>query len=151
VKPADPFAGAKLSQSTQPQGRLDQQLFGSSPTPPTVSPPSEPRSQIEPSREQLGTVAEEQSRPPTMRDTVTAQPSAPQFDINDQPWHKDSFMLTDVEFERLHDLKLTLRRIYDLKVSKNDIVRAAVAHICTDFERDAERSILLRAMRKKRT
>ena len=72
------------------------------------------------------------------------------FDINESPWTKGSFLFTDGEFERLEDMKLALRRRFDLRATKNDIVRAALHNLYEDYTREPARSIIVRAMRRKK-
>jgi hypothetical protein len=143
MKSADPFAGVKLSEAAKPaSGPIDQQLFGSRPaTAPSQAAAPAPIADSFP------------SRPEQAPKRPEPKPSADErsiFDINDQPWHKDSFMLTESEFERIHDLKLRLRREFDLNATKNDIARAALHFICEDFERNPDKSVILTALRKKR-
>jgi UDP-N-acetylmuramate-alanine ligase len=73
------------------------------------------------------------------------------FDINEKPWRKDSFLFTDAEFDRLEDFKLELRRRFDVKVTKNDIARAAFQCLYEDYTHDPRRSAIVRHLRSKKT
>lgn len=100
-----------------------------------------------PSKAEIPLAAARSERPLT---DPSAKFSSP-FDINANPWRKDSFLFTDVEFERLEDFKLELRRRFDLKATKNDIARAAFQYIYEEYSRDPEKSAIVRHLRKKRT
>lgn len=71
------------------------------------------------------------------------------FDLNEKPYRKDSFLFTDSEFDRLEDLKLELRRRFDLPATKNDIARCALQVLYEDYVRDAAKSRVVRQLRSK--
>jgi len=72
------------------------------------------------------------------------------FDIDAKPWRKDSFLFTDSEFDRLDDLKLEVRRRFDLPATKNDIARAALQALFEDYARNPEKSRVLHYLRLKK-
>lgn len=71
------------------------------------------------------------------------------FDINDKPYRKDSFLFTDDEFEAMEDLKLDLRRKFDLKATKNDVARGALQYLFEDYYRNGESSVIVKKLKKK--
>lgn len=71
------------------------------------------------------------------------------FDINARPWRKDSFLFTDTEFDRLDDLKLEIRRRFDLPATKNDIARAALQGLFEDYAHNPEKSRVIHYLRTK--
>lgn len=72
------------------------------------------------------------------------------FDIDAKPWRKDSFLFTDSEFDRLDDLKLEIRRRFDLAATKNDIARAALQSLFEDYARNPEKSRVIHYLRMKK-
>jgi hypothetical protein len=68
------------------------------------------------------------------------------FDLNVKPYRKDSYLFTNEEFEALEDLKIELRRSYDVKVSKNDLARCAIGQLLADFRRNPGRSAVVREL-----
>ncbi len=134
----DAFAGIKLSD----QVGMEQRLFSTpGPQPQSVKPKPEDQSK-EVGKEGSREVGKEDSFPAT-------RPQAPLFDINAKPYRKDSFLFTDEEFEGLEDLKLELRRTYDLKATKNDIARCALQQLLEDYRRHGGASVLVRRLQKK--
>ena len=75
-------------------------------------------------------------------------PSA--FDVNAKPYRKDSYLFTDEEFEAIEDLKIELRRKYDVKAIKNDIARCAIGFLISDFQRNRDKSYIVRHLRGKK-
>lgn len=71
------------------------------------------------------------------------------FDINNKPYRKDSFLFTTEEFEALEDLKLELRRKFDLRVTKNDLARCAFHHLIEDYKLHKDGSMVLQRLRNK--
>ena len=51
--------------------------------------------------------------------------------------------------KRLEDLKLELRRRFDLPATKNDIARCALQGLYEDYARDPEKSRIVRYLRAK--
>lgn len=72
------------------------------------------------------------------------------FDIDAKPWRKDSFLFTDSEFDRLDDLKLEIRRRFDLPATKNDIARAALQALFEDYAHNPEKSRVIHYLRLKK-
>lgn len=168
----DAFAGLKLSEAaTLAPTSVDQRLFVPPPNsiltasaPPVRSQP--PKSPVDNKREPVvrvnGRVVTEnipavESKPDVPLDSARSErplsePSAKTvapFDINEKPWRKDSFLFTDSEFDRLEDLKLELRRRFDLPATKNDIARCALQGLYEDYARDPEKSRIVRYLRAK--
>jgi hypothetical protein len=143
AKSTSPFAGKKLTGVTSPaEMSIEQRLFSSSPTQVKADKPKEPETQEvgkEGKREVGKEVGKEGSRE-----------VGKLFDINANPYRKDSFLFTDEEFEALEDLKLELRRKYDLKATKNDITRSAMQNIFEDYELHKENSIVVRILKTRK-
>jgi len=167
----DAFGGLKLSEAaTVAPVSLDQRLFvatmptKTAPAPATrLPPPSKPAINIEePLTRVNGKVvnenfpsAETKSEVP-LDSAVLERPlsepatkSRAPFDISEKPWRKDSFLFTDSEFDRLEDLKLELRRRFDLPATKNDIARCALQGLFEDYARDPERCRIVRYLKAK--
>ncbi len=168
----DAFAGLKLSEAaTLAPTSVDQRLFVPPPNsiltpsdPPVGSrPPKSPAdNKNEPVVRVHGQVVAENilavgTKPDVPLDSARSErplsePSAKTvapFDINEKPWRKDSFLFTDSEFDRLEDLKLELRRRFDLPATKNDIARCALQGLYEDYARDPEKSRIVRYLRAK--
>ena len=148
-----PFAGVKLSEQTPLAGSgLDQRLFTS------ASPRQAPKSRVA-----QHVPAQERGNPRTQVPgklasqevgQETSQSASPEqgqgFDLNATPFRKDTFLFTPQEFEALEDLKLELRRRFDLKATKNDLARCALQHLLEDYRRHGETSLVVRRLRSKR-
>jgi hypothetical protein len=122
--PKDPFAGLRLSEQST-RGKLDQRLF--SPRAKGVATPLSGTGE--------GTVAEHfvkanTSPPPPVRQEPLSVRT--KFDLQETPLYKASFLFTQDELEALEDLKIELRRSYDQKVTKNDLIRSALHMLLED-------------------
>lgn len=176
---SDAFSGFKLSQAApQAPMSVDQRLFApakpapSEPPQPEKRPPALPASipappltaKRRPVLRVNGKVVEENraaeaARPEVPLDTARSERplsdpdarSVAPFDINIKPYRKDSFMFTDSEFDRLEDLKLELRRRFELPATKNDIARCALHILFEEYARDPEKSRVVRHLRRKRS
>ena len=171
TKPTSPFAGIKLSDQTKPSNRkLDQQLFAPSPKKPAppVIPAQEPpvsgkpdtRNSENPRIRESGKPGIRESGTPELRnpgnpgirenDTASAAHHPFVFNVNDAPSIKETFLITDGEYEGMEDMKLQLRRLLDMKASKQDIIRCAVQHIIEDFRKHPEASIIVSRLQHKK-
>src|SRR5438105_3690807 len=122
----DPFSGMALSQQVAPP-KLDQRLFSDQPAPSQVQSP--PPEQTETAKAPV-TSSDRQSLPPAKH-----RPDAPKhshFELDDEALYKATFTFSQPELEALEDLKLEFRRDHDSKITKNDIVRAAV-HMLVEY------------------
>jgi hypothetical protein len=72
------------------------------------------------------------------------------LDLSELPTRKDTFMVTNEEFEALEDLKLTLRRRLDVRVTKNDLARCALAYLVEDCRRHGVKSAVIRPLTRRR-
>ena len=147
AKATSPFAGIKLSDQTNPSNRkLDQQLFAPSPKQPAppVIPAQEPPVSGKPDTRN--------SETPRIRenDTAGAAHHPFVFNVNEAPSIKEMFLITDGEYEGMEDMKLQLRRLLDMKASKQDIIRCAVQHILEDFRKHPEASIIVSRLQQKK-
>jgi hypothetical protein len=117
----DPFSGLSLSGDAQSE-QLDQRLFE----------PDKERCAKSTPLPSPGDIRVEQSKLPADGGQHTPHPapptidSKPRFDLNETPLYKASFLFTQEELEALEDLKFELRRAYDNKVTKNDLIRSAL-------------------------
>lgn len=155
----NPFAGIKLSEPAKgvtptPVTPVDQRLFSSTPTPtpslPAPEPASKPQAPIAAAPAEKREVGKEGKREAVRPAWPREDRAATAFDINVSPWRKDSFLFTDGEFERLDDLKLELRRRYDVKATKNDIARIAFQLVFEDYRAEGAKSAVVRQLRKKK-
>lgn len=150
-------------------GALDQKLFTRPSQPPSARSRAKPPSRS-PRRD--GDAATEPAPQPSLSDSVpiggkegsrevgkeggreasserVPTASSP-FDLNIKPYRKDSYLFTNEEFEALEDLKIELRRKYDLKATKNDLARCAIGHLLADFQQNRDRSFVVRQLRAKK-
>jgi hypothetical protein len=58
-------------------------------------------------------------------------------------------LFTAAEFEALDDLKLSLRRTLDVKVTKNDLVRCAVQFLVEDIRRLGDASPVITPLKNR--
>jgi hypothetical protein len=72
------------------------------------------------------------------------------FSLDDEALYKASYVFTIGKLEALEDLKLELRRELDSKVTKNDLVRAALHVLVDDYRRAGDRSLVVRMLRGRR-
>jgi hypothetical protein len=82
--------------------------------------------------------------------TPLPQPASapvPVFDLSVKPYRKDSFLFTDEEFEAMEDLKLELRRMFDLKSTKQDVARCAIGYLLEDYKRHGPASIVVNRLK----
>jgi hypothetical protein len=138
----DPFAGMALSQQVAPP-KLDQRLFSDRPAPapaPVEKPPPE-QSQTAKSP----ATGPERHSPPSTKQAPDA-PRHTHFDLENEALHKATFAFTQPELEVLEDLKLEFRRDHDTKVTKNDVVRAAVHMLVEDHATNKQRSYISRKL-----
>lgn len=141
-KTSGAFTGIKLTEPLPSDGAgLDQRLF-SSPTPSRSPIPMKPQETQEVGKEGSRETGKETSLP---RKREVGQ----LFDLNEKPYRKDSFLFTTEEFEALEDLKLELRRKFDLRVTKNDLARCALHYLTEDYKRHKDTSVVVKRLRNK--
>jgi hypothetical protein len=131
------FAGFSLSEQTPgAQTPIDQQLFV--PTPPPTAKQPMPAPDLVITRPAAATV---HPSPP--------EPDVPQeFDLTQFPYRKDTFLFTSEEFNELDQLKLTLRRVLDKKVTKNDLARCAIHYLVESCRELGAESPVIQPIRK---
>lgn len=146
----DPFSGLNLSAQAQP-GKLDQRLFNSGPpSPPPTADPVVP-TKIEPPKKPAEPAASPAK--PSSIASIQKPPRAttPRFDrkldLKDEPLYKASYLYTQEELEMLEDLKLELRREYDTKVTKNQLIRSALHMLLEDHSANGRRSYASRKIK----
>jgi hypothetical protein len=149
VKSSSPFAGKKLTGETNPtELSVEQRLFSSSPTQAGIGKPKEAEETKKPETQEVGKEGSREVGKEVGKEG--SREVGKLFDINAIPYRKDSFLFTDEEFEALEDLKLELRRKYDLKATKNDIARSAMQNIFEDYELHKENSIVVRILKTRK-
>lgn len=155
---SDAFSGLKLSSPTPGEVNtpVEQRLFAPRAPQAAATPLQAPAMPSTPAGKEAGKEGKRETRKlPAGINSGRGASAFPDralapFDINESPWTKGSFLFTDGEFERLEDMKLALRRRFDLRATKNDIVRAALHNLYEDYTREPARSIIVRAMRRKK-
>jgi hypothetical protein len=147
-KSSSPFSGKKLTGETSPtEMSVEQRLFSSSSTQVGKGKPKEAEETKRPETQEVG---KEGSREVGKETSFPGSREVGKlFDINENPHRKDSFLFTDKEFEALEDLKLELKRKFDLKATKNVIARCALQHIFEDYQQNKENSIVVRILKKR--
>lgn len=131
----DPFTGLKLT-GPAPAPKLDQRLFA--PRSSKAVEPSIPPAKVQ---QQSAPVTPAESAPAkaaTVR--VTLESLTRDFDLDEKPFHKHSYLLTQGELEAIQDLQIELSRELDAKVTKNDLVRCALHMLIEDYAKDEKRS-----------
>lgn len=163
---ANPFSGLKLSeQFGSPAPGPDQQLF-TTPTPPAPTSPQGPSTPPRPSSASGTTTSDqaesrqvaeallggkEGSREIGKEASLEGKRVVPRlFNLDDQPYRKDSFLFTSEEFEKFDDVKLDLRRSHDIKATKNDLARCAMGYLIEDYERRGSDSELVKRLQRRR-
>lgn len=143
-----PFAGIKLTEPVPPAPpKLDQRLFSSAP------PSREPSVQAEPpaeSRKQEVGSGEAKKLPSKEVQKFTSKlvnlPSDP-------PVNKVGYYFTHKEMDRLDTITLKIRQAlrdeYNIKVTKNDIIRACMAIGLSDWEENQLASALVNLLTSK--
>jgi hypothetical protein len=146
----DPFSGLRLSEQTS-DGKLDQRLFAPQPAPPPAPKP-EPPPATEPAKPAAKPArpAQPQKQPKQPETHKLLASPAPRFDLGDEPLYKASYLFTQAELEALEDLKLELRRQYDTKVTKNDLMRSALHLLLEDHAANSLRSYANRKIRNRK-
>ena len=74
----------------------------------------------------------------------------PLFDVNEEPTRKDTYWITDGEFEILEDVKRELRRKFGLKVTKGELVRCSLHLLNTLYQKDGEASTIVQSLKRKK-
>jgi hypothetical protein len=146
----NPFSGIKLSEQAG-IGKLDQRLFAPAPSPPPDIEPPNPSHPAAPS-ESPAPVQKRPTPPPARKalsPTMEERKPETRFKITDEPLYKGTFVFTQDELEALEDLKLELRRHLDQKVTKYDLMRAALHLLVEDHEANGERSYATRKIRRR--
>jgi hypothetical protein len=160
-KSPSPFTGIKLTEQTPlAEDRIDQRLFSSSPSSPTVAAPTKGIQQskkpwnlgnLEPRKQ--GSLVPRKLASKETRNLGTlakAEPLAGEFDLNIAPYKNDTFAFTTEELNAIEDLKIELKRRLDLPATKNDIVRCAIHSIVEDYRQRGTESLLVQRIRKKK-
>lgn len=90
--------------------------------------------------------AQEPSKPANQQ---TSSPNGAEFDINESPVKKETYVFTLAEAFALEDLKRDLRRTFDLKASKQDLLRCALHLLVEDYQKRAGDSHVVKRFKKK--
>lgn len=144
----DPFRGIKLSDQAPRQG-LEQRLFA----PTTPKPPPEPQKPAEerPSNIKPPIPKPQPPKPAPARriSLLPASLASTAFSLDDEALYKASYVFTPQELEALEDLKLELKRELDSKITKNDLMRAALHMLVEDFQNNLTSSYIHKKLRKR--
>ncbi len=119
---------------------------GSAPLPPTetvTAPAAQPASPFQEDR------PEENKEPRKQGTQETSPPAALPFDINETPVKKETYVFTLTEAFALEDLKRDLRRTFDLKASKQDLLRCALHILVEDYQKRGGDSHVVKRFKKK--
>jgi len=81
---------------------------------------------------------------------TASPPERFEFDVSATPHRKDSFLFTTEEFEALEDLKLEIGRALGEKVTKQNLIRCAVAHLVDDWRRRGVQSSVVAPLKRHR-
>jgi hypothetical protein len=145
----DPFRGIKLSEQASSQG-LEQRLFA--PTPKAPDPEPQKPAEMPPSAAKPALPKPEPPKPAPAPKVVLkpASLASSTFNLDDEALYKASYVFTIQELEALEDMKLELKRELDSKVTKNDLVRAALHQLVEDYRDKAQQSDVVRRLRRRR-
>lgn len=147
-----PFSGIKLSEQAG-FGKLDQRLFtpqeAASNKSPQVSPQTQSATEVPDVRPASPPSPSKAAAPPQAADSVTQTKVEARFNLSDEPLYKATFVFTQEELEALEDLKLELRREFDKKVTKYDLVRAALHMLLEDHTANQSRSYATRKIKRR--
>ncbi len=72
------------------------------------------------------------------------------FDVNQEPTRKDTYWIAEDEFEILEDVKRELRRKFDLKITKGELVRCAIHLLNRLYQKDGEASDIVQSLKRKK-
>jgi hypothetical protein len=157
------FSGVALTQHT-PLARTgtDQRLFAPPPQPePTPPPAPAPVAAAEepsplPTKESRKV---DTSKPRNLGTKVSknlgqAQPQSPAmpdgpYDFDDRPGRQANFIFTEDELDGLDDLKRDVKRRFDLRTTKQDLVRYAVVELLNDFAVNGEGSRVIQWLKRR--
>jgi hypothetical protein len=149
-KAKNPFAGIKLTEQTSFSGGLDQQLFSSS-LRPTPKPEEEPVSQETsiPGNQEPGVPVSQETRNLEYQELPQQPELTRRFDVRKPATEKQTFTFSLDEVAALDELKLELRRKFDLKTTKYELARLAIHALVTGYEESGTDSLLIRSLREK--
>jgi hypothetical protein len=156
------FSGKKLSeQTTVATPGIDQRLFA--PAPLLQSQPATPTGEAAQSAGHEHTTAlpeipklNASIKPAEMAPPMPVAPAAAmetplrfELDLSAIPHRKDSFLFTTEEFEALEDLKLQVGRSLDIKVTKQNLMRCALAALIDDWRRKGPNSLIIAPLKRR--
>ena len=171
AKVTSPFAGIKLTDQTSlGSGKLDQQLFAPRPQqlpqPSTAGAEQKPENQKSRKQESLKsrnqenniTGKQENKKAGNLANQHAGKPESAQeatntailFDVNQEPTRKDTYWIAEDEFEILEDVKRELRRKFDLKITKGELVRCAIHLLNQCYQNDGEASDIIQSLKRKK-
>jgi len=151
AKPS-PFAGVKLSEQTPVQASsLEQRLF-SSPAPKLPPQPESVKEAPSKTRKLENKEARKLGNQEARKEASSSTPPEPTplFDINQLAYKKVAFVFTGEEFDALEDMKIQIRRRFDIRAIKNDLVRCAIHLLIEDYQRNGKASLAVRRLSGKR-
>jgi hypothetical protein len=148
AKAKSPFAGIKLTDQTPMSRGLDQQLFSS----------QLPAKERETSQETGKPASQEDGKPENQETGKVGNQERPRFQQAAQSWsfdlrepatEKQTFTFSLDEVATLDELKLELRRTFDLKTTKYELARLAIHTLVANYQEQGTDSLLIRSLREK--
>jgi hypothetical protein len=71
------------------------------------------------------------------------------FDLAEHPYRNNTYSFTQDELDKLEDIKLDLKRNLDMRTSMNEIIRAALHILFDDYDKNGERSSVVKRIKEK--
>lgn len=81
------------------------------------------------------------------RATEANQPEQVATPVEDLPRNKVGYYFTQAEIDLIDEIQHEVKKSYRVKVSKNDIVRLAVAYLATDYHSRRDNSFLIEQLK----
>ncbi len=128
----NPWEGLDLAGQVSPSGQLDQQLFQSRPR------PEKPVAQ-----DIMVVPAEPQKQGNTEASLHVSVDTSKQENPLPSPPQKATFALPTEVLDALDDIKLTLKRSYGIRLSKEKIVAEAIQQLSADLSEHKKTSLLV--------
>lgn len=145
----DPFRGIKLSEQASTPG-VEQRLFSTPPSAPTPEPQKPVEKPSPPAAAPTPEVASSKPAPDRKISLLPGSLATTAFRLDDEALYKASYVFTPQELEALEDLKLELKRELDAKVTKNDLIRAALHMLVEDYRAHVQDSFVVRKIRRRK-
>lgn len=144
-KMASPFTGIKLTDpATTPVHGLDQRLFAPHPT---STPALQP--QISESTKEGRNLGSKEARKVSRQKTAAIPTNYKElFDIRAVAYRNNTYAFTDEELQALEDLSIELRRQYDVRATKNSLIRLGLHLLLENHRAHKAASFAVQRLRK---